>query len=86
MKINGGKLRYQLIIELYRPHNEIEMIYLLSGRHLSWTWGPPWKGVVFFLEADLATFLVAAGADIVKSDLRIESLIIYKLEGKKNFY
>jgi hypothetical protein len=48
--------------------------------------GASLEGVVFFFEADLATFLVAAGADIVESDLRIESLIIYKLEGKKSFY
>jgi hypothetical protein len=48
--------------------------------------GASLEGVIFFLEADLATFLVAAGADIVESDLRIKSLIIYKLEGKKSFY
>ena len=33
--------------------------------------GASLEGVIFFLEADLATFLVAAGADIVDFCLRI---------------
>jgi hypothetical protein len=33
--------------------------------------GASFEGVIFFLEADLAAFLVAAGADIVDFRLRI---------------